>query len=187
MKTQNLALLLGTAVLLAGCVVTSVHPYYNTRDIIYDSSLVGTWTNAQESNQSWTFENAGEKVYRLTYVENGKTNVARGNLFKINGATFLDFVAWEQDSDIMPPPIPSHFLLRVLQLNSTLRLAALNNDWLRTQLDTDPKIIGHAMLGEKDDRRVVLTAETVELQAFLRKHLATDAAWQDPFDLKRAP
>ena len=85
-----------------------------------------------------------------------------------------------------PPPIPSHLLLRVSQLSPTVRMAPLNNDWLKALLEKEPKAIGHIMVADKpDDVRVALTADTAELQQFLLKHLDTEQAWKDPFDLKR--
>ena len=190
MKRQWLALMLGTSVFLGGCVVTSLHPYYTSKDTAYDPSLVGHWTNVQDAKETWTFEKLAEDSYKLSYFSGGaddKTNTARGYLFKLNDARFLDFVALDQNCDMMPPPIPSHFLLRVYQVTPTLRMAPINNDWLRALLEKDPRLVRHELIGEKDDRRVVFTAETTELQDFLRKHLGTEDAWKDSFDLKRVP
>jgi len=187
MKKEMVALA-AVAVFLTGCIVTSVHPYYTAKDVSYDPGLIGQWTNGQEAGQHWSFEKQADKSYQLTYFsgsDKDKTNVARALLFNLNGSRFLDCVAHDQECDVMPPPIPSHFLLRVYQVEPTLRLAALNHDWLRTALDKEPKLIRHEMIGEKDDRRVVLTAETAELQDFLLKHLDAEEAWQEPFDLKR--
>ncbi|HEY2859830.1 MAG TPA: hypothetical protein VGJ21_15520 [Terracidiphilus sp.] len=187
MKKQLMTLGCASA-LLTGCIVTSVHPFYTAKDVTYDPALLGQWTNTQATDQRWTFEKQGENSYQLTYFSGTageKTNVVRACLFKVSGASFLDFIALDGPCEVMPPPIPSHFVLRVYQVAPTLKMAALNNDWLRNVLDKDPKLIRHEMLGEKDDRQVVLTAETAELQDFLRKHLQTDDAWKDPFDLKR--
>ncbi|HZR21617.1 MAG TPA: hypothetical protein VFE51_30320 [Verrucomicrobiae bacterium] len=187
MKKPIAGFLVGTAALLAGCIVTSVHPFYTAKDVSYDPAFLGQWTNTQ-SPERWTFTKEGDNSYQLTYFSGTageKTNVARACLFKVNDARFLDFMGKDQDCDVMPPAIPSHFLLRVFQVTPTLKMAALNHDWLRTVLDNNPKLLRHEMLGEKDDRRVVLTASTAELQEFLTKNLGTDEAWKDSFELKR--
>jgi hypothetical protein len=63
----------------------------------------------------------------------------------------------------------------------------MNHDWLKTLLEKDPKALRHILVGPKpDDRRVVLIAETSELQQFLSKNLKTEEAWKDTFELKRA-
>ena len=41
-------------------------------------------------------------------------------------------------------------------------------------------------MGDKpEDSRLVLTADTAELQQFILKHLKTEDAWKDGFELKR--
>ena len=59
---------------------------------------------------------------------------------------------------------------------------------LATLLRKNPKALRHHWVGEEDDqdkRRLVLTADTAELQKFIVKNLETAEAWKDPFDLTR--
>jgi hypothetical protein len=68
----------------------------------------------------------------------------------------------------------------------TVRLAPLNNDWLKALLEKNPKALHHILIGEQaDDRSVVLTAETQEIQQFLRAHLNSEDTWKDSFELRR--
>jgi hypothetical protein len=171
--------------LLTGCVVTSVHPFYTRNDAAFEPSLLGQWTNTQQAGESWTFRKEQPDSYHLTYVSDGKTNLCSVYLFKLDGQRFLDVASLEGDCELLPPPAPTHLLLRIEQLTPTARLAPLNHDWLKGLLEKEPKALRHAMLGQKpDDRRVVLTAETPELQEFLKKHLKTADAWHDPLELK---
>jgi hypothetical protein len=187
MNKQLFGLAIGAAVFLTGCIATSIHPFYTSKDVVFEPGLLGQWTNT-EANQRWAFQRAGAEAYHLIYVsEEGKTNLATAHLFKLNGQSFLDFVSAEPECEVLPPPAPSHFLLRVTQLAPSVKLALLNHDWLKNSLEKDPKLLRHALVGDKpDDTRVVLTGETPELQQFLRAHLETAQAWQDPFELKRA-
>jgi len=172
--------------LVTSCVVTSLHPYYATKDVVYEPQLLGQWTNTQQANERWTFERDGQEAYRLTYVTDDGTNLTKAHLFKLGGQNFLDLVGLDQKWEAAPPPIPSHLLLRVFQLSPTLRLAPLNHDWLQTLLEKDPNAIAHELIGDKtNDTRVVLTDETKELQRFIVGHLKTDEAWKDAFDLRR--
>jgi hypothetical protein len=171
--------------LLTSCVVTSLHPYYATKDVVYEPGLLGQWTNTQQTNERWTFERDGPEAYRLTYVTDDGTNLTQAHLFKLGGQNFLDIGGLDQKWENLPPPIPSHLLLRVLQLSPTLRLAPLSHDWLETLLEKDPKAVRHELIGDKTkETRVVLTDETKELQGFILQHLKTDEAWKDSFELR---
>jgi hypothetical protein len=187
MRKQPAIIVLAAAFVLSGCVVTSVHPYYTSKDEVFEKSLVGQWTNTQESAESWKFAKEADNSYHVTYVSDAKTNIVQAHLFKLSGQMFLDFSGPNQDCDLLPPPIPSHLLMRVDQIVPSVHMAPLNHDWLKALLEKDPKALRHLLLGQKqDDQRLVLTAETAELQQFLNKHLKTDDAWKDSIDLKRA-
>jgi hypothetical protein len=185
MKNYTLPAIAAT-MLLTGCLVTSVHPFYTSKDVTYEPALLGNWTNAQGAEESWIFKNAGENLYRVEYTADGKTNLLRGTLFKIGQGSFIDLTSWDRVCDVVPPPVASHFLLRVIQSPPKLRLAALNHDWLQSTLASNPGLLQHLMVSEKDEKRVVLTAETTDIQKFLENHLSTEVAWKDAFDLKRS-
>jgi hypothetical protein len=70
------------------------------------------------------------------------------------------------------------------QAEGTLRLASLEGDWLNKLLKADPAALNHARVKDEDDR-LVLTASTKELQAFVLAHLTNAAAWAEPTELKR--
>lgn len=185
-KKQTITALIAGSLLLTGCFVTSVHPYFTAKDLVYEPSLVGQWTNTDQADEQWTFQKDGSDAYKLTYVSSGKTNLVSAHLFKLNGQSFFDLFSADPECEVVPPPIPSHFLLRVIQITPTLRMAPMNNDWLKSVLVKDSKVLRHELIGEKpDDRRVVLVAETAELQQFLRSHLNAEDAWKDTFSLKR--
>ena len=186
MKKQMLMLTGIVTVLLTGCIVTSIHPFYTSKDVVFEAALLGHWTNTS-SDERWTFQKEGSDAYHLVYVsEEGKTNILTAHFFKLGSQAYLDFFSAESDCPVMPPAVPSHLLLRVNQLAPTVRLLPLKHDWLKAALEKDPKLLRHAMIGDKpDDQRVVLTAETAELQQFLRAHVDSPEAWDQPIELKR--
>jgi hypothetical protein len=191
MKTKNitfLSLASLTAALLTGCVVVSVSPFYLEKDLVFEPGLVGHWRQLDDQNEHWNFEKEGTNQYRLTYTTGNETNTMQARLFKLHDQMFLDLFAADMKTEVMPPPIPSHLLLRVLALKPNVQMTALNHGWLRHLLDQQPKALRHEILPTNDkpeDRPVALTAETAELQAFLLKHLHTEEAWKDSFSLKR--
>lgn len=188
MKKLTFALMTAGAAVLTGCLVTSVYPFHTEKDLAFEPGLVGDWTNVKEAGDHWKFEKEGSNAYRLTYSSGDKTNVVQAHLFKLRGESFLDLFTPEGNDQIQPPPIPSHFLLRVFQLQPAVRMASLDYDWLKETLAANPKALRHHVikLGDKpDDERIVLTADTAELQMFVINHLKTKEAWKDDFELKR--
>jgi hypothetical protein len=112
----------------------------------------------------------------------------KAHFFKLGENSFLDMFSAQEIPDVQPPPIPSHFLLRVFQVKPAPRMAALNYDWLQNLLAKDPAALRHYVITNEnnaDDTRLVLTAETADLQQFILKHLKTEGAWKDDFELKR--
>jgi hypothetical protein len=188
MKKRYLLLLAGTAFLLAGCLVTSVYPFYTAKDVTFEPALTGNWTNSTDAQERWQFEAVNTNCYRATYSNQDSTNVMQATLFKLHNNVFLDLITEEMKDDVQPPPIPSHFLFRVNQIKPSLKMAPMDYDWLAKLLDADPKALRHHLIGDpkdKDEQRLVLTADTADLQQFIIKHLNTSEAWKDDSELVR--
>ena len=83
MKKIMLVIGAAAAVVLAGCIVTSVYPFYTEKDAVFNSALVGEWSKTESSEERWKFEKAGENAYRLTYVSGGKSFTMQAHLFKL--------------------------------------------------------------------------------------------------------
>jgi hypothetical protein len=186
---KKLALSLTTVgLIITGCVVTSVHPFYLEKDVVSGAPLFGHWTNSQDAGERWVFEPVTEKSLKLTCISGNETNLVAAHLFKLGEDTFLDLFPLKPDAAGLPPPIPSHLLLRVVQLRPTLKMAALDHDWLMKLVQESPRTIAHVLIrdGDQGDKyRVVLTAETSELQRFVRKQLTNTNAWQEANELRR--
>jgi hypothetical protein len=178
--------LAGLAWALTGCVVTSVYPFHFEKDLVFEPALLGDWVKDAAATDHWKFEREGPDAYRLTYTDSQKSSVAQARLFKLRDQTFLDLYASEPKDEGLFPTIPSHLLLRVVQTGPTLAMAALNDKWLRQLVEKNPKALRHLFVQEGIDKRLVLTADTAELQRFVVKHLKTEAAWETSEELQRA-
>jgi hypothetical protein len=180
-------LLAATLALAAGCIVTSVHPYYDTADLVYDPALAGDWFKRVENgpDELWKFTgDPASRSYRLVLVEEREARVLEARLFKLGPQLFLDVASTEQDYHVIPP----HYLLRVARLGPTVRLSELRHDWLEALLAERPDAARHVAVrtGDgPDDRRLVLTGSTAELQELVRAHLEDAAAWSEGFELAR--
>jgi hypothetical protein len=175
--------------LVTGCVVTSVYPFYLEKDVVFEPALLGSWQKAGQPDEHWTFASDKANGYLVTCVSKDTTNVLQGHAFKLHGEKFLDLSTAQWKEDIQPEPVPSHLLVRVGQIAPSLKMANLNYDWLRELVARNPKAIRHIVIKTGDrpeDGRVVLTADTAELQRFVTKHLKTKGAWDDSLELQTA-
>ena len=188
MKRLIVMLLAGGAAFLTGCLVTSVYPFYQQKDLAFEPALLGDWTNSKEPGEHWKFEPESTNAYRFTYTSDGKDYVMRAHFFKLGENAFLDMFTTEESPNAEPPPIPSHFLFRVFQISPNPKLASLNYDWLKELLNKEPTAVRHYVIADEekpDDTRLILTADTAELQKFVLKHLKTEAAWKNDVELNR--
>jgi hypothetical protein len=173
--------------LLVGCVVTSVYPYYTDKDLVFDPTLLGKWVNMADTNQPPPFlriEQVGDKVYRAIAFEQDETNSCEVHLFRLKQRLFLDSFPTNRDLNF----VPVHQVSKVIRTEPTLDTADLNYDWLKTLLEKNPKAIRHLVLPDNpDDKqgRIVLTADTKELQRFVIKYLNDTNAWNKTDHWKR--
>jgi hypothetical protein len=181
MKTiiKTVAVLASTAV-LAGCVVTSVYPFYTVKDVVFDPALLGAWAEADSTNaanEHWRFEKAENEAYVLTVHEVDKHTEFDAHLFKLRGVLFLDLLPRERPDN----SLPLHYLLKVNRIAPSLDWTLLDYDWLSKLVEKDPKAIRHMLvpkkLGETGNGDFVLTADTAELQRFILKHVNTQGAF----------
>jgi hypothetical protein len=175
MKKKTLLALAGAALLLSAC-IPSVNPFYTERDVTFDPRLVGTWSESSGNEEYWRFEDGGDGKYKFTVAENKKKHGEfEARLFKLKDNLFLDItpsqVELREDQAEMTAMalIPGHLLIRVRQVEPTLKADFFDWDWLGEYLKENPKALAHRGGGQKEG--IVLTAETRELQRFVLRHL----------------
>ena len=156
------------AVIVGGC-VPSLHPLFTENELIFDSNLVGKWSQPN-SPSYWEFKRAANNKYEVTYKDEKGLAKFEGMLGKIGSDTFLDL--YPQDMNIPGNDfykahlIGGHTFLRVDMLEKGLYLTGMNPDNLDKLLKADP----NAIKAEKVRDRIVLTASTKDLQAFVGKY-----------------
>ena len=187
MKIRIFASIAAAAVLLCSC-VPSVRPFYTDQDVVWDARLLGSWLpDGKTDSEIWTFEKSGEKSYKLTLLDRGKKGEFDARLFRLKDEYFLDLIptkcdyAPDQADLVGVSMIPGHLLMRVPELGAGLKLAFFDSDWLEKFLTKNPATIEHYREGE----RILLTAETHELQRFVLEHLQ-DGLFAKPGELVRS-
>ncbi|MDZ7345081.1 MAG: hypothetical protein ONA90_11280 [candidate division KSB1 bacterium] len=171
------------ALLLAGCVVPSLHPLFTEADLVFDPNLIGTWAKEGEEN-TWTFQKGGGKAYDFIYTEKGTPAQFEAHLVRLDKFLFLDTYPEEPDIDndlYKLHLIPAHHFFRIWITGDTLRLAALDPDWLKNMIDQKKVNIAH----ERVEDTIVLTAPTKALQEFVLKYAEDAEAFSDPTEIYR--
>ncbi len=173
MRKKIIASILTVVWCFAGCVVTSVYPFYTAKDLVEFPELVGDWKSTDTTEKEvWTFS-ATEKARYILSINNESKEQHDTHVFKLGAQRFLDFVPHKSE-EIIPP----HYIAKLDLTNQVLSVVTMDYEWLAKLLEKDPKAVRHVKVpANADEFRVVLTADTAELQAFLLKHVATEGAW----------
>jgi len=188
MKTKNILFIVLIAVLLPGCFVKSLHPFYLKEDLVFKKEILGTWTGADSS--VWKIEQQSkftglfkpdvpEQAYLITLTDNKGTATFSVHLFKLGSKLFLDFYPREAGSnnDFMASHlVPMHTVARVEISPEKMVIQWYNEEWLIGLFRQNKIRIAHEKVpyegvGAGDDNfQVVLTAPTAELQKFMEKY-----------------
>ena len=185
----KLGWILGLALLSvgAGCVVTSVYPFFREQDLTFEPALVGKWTakSSADKKEIWEFQKKGAKAYTLVLLGSAEKQEFEARLFKLQEQLFLDLYSGAEKDSYIPP----HYLMRVDQIEPSLRVSLFSHDWLKGYLEKDPGAIRHIRIrqegAETNQYRIALTADTAELQKFVVRHLKTKEAFDSADEMLR--
>jgi hypothetical protein len=188
MKVIKLSILLGIAVLLAGCsdsLPVSLHPLFMEKDVIYNPALVGKWVDKEDGNKL-IFQKAEDSGYLMTIEgKDSPPEKFRAQLIRLGEFLFLDLCpeAPATGDDTTAPLlwIPGHSFSKVKITKDTLQLDILDEDWLEKKMLAKEVTLAH----EYVDERIVLTAPTTELQAFVKKYGTDEEAFLGPLEWQR--
>lgn len=183
--------------LLGGCVpVLSLYPLYTKEDLVLEKKLLGTWIDDPNSPETtWEFKRIDEpqNAYQLIFIdEDGKKGSFVAHLLKLQDKLFLDIypreLPWDPDDpNKMDWPynsfflIPAHTFLKIDSIEPQLKMRLAPESKIEELLKENPKAVTHTTVGE----RLILTASTKELQAFVLKHADDDRLFADEIALVR--
>ena len=184
MRALTRLLTLAVLLTLGGC-VTSLQPFYTDTDVVFDPTLLGTWSGDQ-GQDTWEFTKHGERGYKLLYTdEEGRQGRFVVYRFRVADNNLLDLYAEEPEpraNDLYRDHLLRvHTFLLILQGEPAVRVTTLDPDWVQQFLANNPGALPHQKVAE----RLVLTASTLELQKFILGHLKTPGAFGEPDELVR--
>ena len=207
MKTKKFLFYLLAAV-LAGCVpVMSLHPLYTEGDIIFEEKLLGTWVD--DSNETiWEFKRVvdesekaiefkrpdrPENAYKLLFHNNkdGAKGLFFAHLVKLENMLFLDVCPSQLPCAPKDPNefqfynifflVPVHTFIRVDSVEPRLKMRLTDDDGMKKLLAEDPNVVKY----ELADDKLILTASTKELQAFVLKYADNNRVFSNEVVLSR--
>ena len=182
-------LLYALPVLVATSCVPALHPLYTEQDLFLDHRILGAWTSADASrpHETLRFERLGDVGYLLTHTSEGRSGRFHVHLVRLAGSLFIDVVPDRRDLEAIGggayrQVIPAHTFGRIWIEGDRVRLAMLDEDWLRRGLRDRTVSLPH----EQVDGTLVLTASTKQLQWFAVRFAADTAAWAQRAEFRRS-
>ena len=150
--------------------------------------LLGTWQLSKGHRElSFAWDENGDCLARVTtswdtaYAHVWSADVGEGAL--------LDFFPMECPDELerhFAVWLPFHLVLRIPTLGDTIRLEALDCEWLDNLLTACPEVLATEVLIDPhdpgDDPLRVVTSSTRVLRDFLEAHWSDSEAWFEMFD-----
>ena len=101
MKSRAPIMLIGGLLLagwlLSGCWTLSLHPLYTDSTLTFDERLIGIW---KSEGATAVFIQAGEKGYRIQYLEKDKSSLLEARLVQLGEQRYLDVYTPPSEEDV---------------------------------------------------------------------------------------
>lgn len=185
MRTTVFIIAVCALMTLCGCIPLSLVPFYTEKDLVYEPALIGFWVSGEDGGGGVSFEQSGANGYVMIMKDSTGEVRFDVRLFRIGGHLFMDLCPQglaELNPLVEMYAIPGHSLVRVDRIEPTLVTADLEDDWMKEKMQKEPKALAHVVT----DDRLVLTATTEEIQAFIVKHMNDEGVFDDPEEMRRA-
>ncbi len=148
-------------------------PCIVTKEILYDSALIGTWEGGDSTDVTkFIFKPSINKSYELTFQEKGETFLFKGYNVQLGKFKFLDLYPklMDKDENSRFDLIPMHTIVLYKLDYGKLQLAFLDPKWVEKKFKKNFFRIGeNTSYGYDGD--TVITAPTAKLQKLLMNAL----------------
>lgn len=187
--------------LLSGC-LTSLHPLFTEKDLVFNSKLTGKWFTTKdgdtlifEKGTANTFkglpaalQGSADKAYVLTIIGNDKTiNKYFAFLVKIGNGFYFDYYPidskqqLEYDDFYREQFVKMHSFYKVEFSNdNSIAISEFDDSFLHKLIDDKQVRMKHEV---RADGSVFITASTEELQQYVMKYGNTPGAYSSNRDI----
>jgi hypothetical protein len=177
------------ALVLAGCVSSSLQPLFTDKDIAFEPALNGTWVD-QDGEEQLVFSSWSDRTgYTVIHSKQGNHPASfEARLVQLGDYRFVDLYPTEpaMPNDLYAAHfIGVHSFHRVWLDEDKLRIATLDPDWLRKMISENGLEIGHAVVNDGHDDAIVLTAPTAKLQELVVRYAGDPQAFPEPAEWRR--
>ena len=207
MKTRAFLVTLILIILAVSC-IPSLYPLYRNKDLLFDTRLLGLfntdgdlmggdmdtwefdsldWRLENKSGNDWDKFRSG-KTYKLIALEDEKRAEFAVHLIKLGKNYYLDFfpVKYNIEHVMLDMQLmPAHIFGKIEFVDNNIVMNWFDGEFLTNLIDSNKVKISHKML----ENSILLTANTEELQKFVRKYGDNPRAFlnQDPDTMYRIP
>lgn len=190
-------------IISSSCLITSLHPLYTKNDLVFNDTLLGTWTD--DDSSTWVIERYFQpdifgvenkkdslkekvtKTYKLTYISEKAGGELLLHISKLDNSFFIDFFPNIDGEEFLNNYfIEMHHLpvhsFGIIDINdSIVKINLLNEEWLSEKVESQEVDIN---IHEIEDWKLI-TSSTSEIQVFLIKYAKNKDAFDNEIVLRR--
>jgi hypothetical protein len=193
MKRSILIVFILTLVLLQGCLVKSLHPFFKDSDVVFKKELINNWKDQEGTRWEILPVKESKVAYELRHYKVGDDQAYEmfiAHLFSLGGQLYLDFfpLAKEASDDALMFDmhlLPTHSIARVESISDReVQIRWLNEKWLNSlfeqkKIKISHEIVRDPIIQDNSNMSYILTASTDEMQKFIIKYGDEDKAFID--------
>jgi hypothetical protein len=185
MKTKNAIIVISAAIILAGCLMKSIHPFYSEEKVVFDRSLIGTWTD--QDSGLWQFsqyvikqgfgtlDTVSNSYLVKLWDKESEASYFNVHLFELKGVKYLDFYPIMkkviEDDFYSAHILPLHSIAKLdFEKDSMIHIRWYNEEWINKLIQKEQVIISHQKVVDEGDTTLLITADTKDLQQFFIEH-----------------
>ncbi|MEI6082869.1 MAG: hypothetical protein WCS70_01060 [Verrucomicrobiota bacterium] len=190
------------AVILTGCVIHSIEPFYSSTARVAPNAVLGRWQLLQNHGEPvgsnnispWIIETGDANHYKLTAYDSRNVGAPFDLIFFTVGKSFfVDVVAGLDGGDMrlnehwtFAAVHPVHSVCKVILETNRLQLIALDYQWVEDGLTKKQLALPH--YGTTNDL-MLFTTKPADWETFLQKYANDAGAFPEKraFELKRIP
>ena len=193
-------LITGIITLLSGCLST-LHPLFTEKDLVFDPRLIGSWNNGPDDNGSIVFARGStenfrdlpqslqaiaNKAYAVTMTDKDGEIKYYAFLSRIGNELYLDYYPAETSRQKQYDDFFKQHLVKLHSLyhvqfaqNQSLRIRQFDEGFLKNLINNKKIRISHEVMF---DGSYLITASTEELQQYVLKYGDVPEAYSNEKD-----